>query len=221
MYRGHGPRRSVLYMPGSNARALEKARSLPADALILDLEDAVAPDAKRDARAQVVERGQGRRLSARREVVIRVNGLNTPWGYADLVAAADRRRRCDPAAQDRELGECAPGGDRAGGQRRAGRSLDLVHDGDAARDSERRGDRRRQSARRLLRHGHLGPDQGPARAPHARPAADDHRHSGSACWRRAPSGSPSSTACISTSRTMRVSSGLPRRGASSASTARR
>jgi len=80
------PRRSVLYMPGSNTRALEKARTLAADGLILDLEDAVAPDAKTDARANVaaaVEQGYGRR-----EVLVRINGLNTPWGYADLEAVA-------------------------------------------------------------------------------------------------------------------------------------
>ena len=81
------PRRSVLYMPGSNARALEKGRSLPADGLILDLEDAVAPDAKDTARDQIVAAlaagGYGKR-----EIQIRTNGLNTPWGYADIVAAA-------------------------------------------------------------------------------------------------------------------------------------
>jgi citrate lyase subunit beta / citryl-CoA lyase len=81
------PRRSVLYMPGSNARAMEKARSIPADALILDLEDAVAPDAKQMAREQVCaalrEGGYGKR-----EMVVRVNALDTPWGLADLVAAA-------------------------------------------------------------------------------------------------------------------------------------
>ncbi|MBX9591424.1 MAG: CoA ester lyase [Hyphomonadaceae bacterium] len=81
------PRRSVLYMPGSNARALEKAKSLPADALILDLEDAVAPEAKGAARDQVCAAvaagGYGRR-----ELVIRVNALDTPWGKADLAAAA-------------------------------------------------------------------------------------------------------------------------------------
>jgi citrate lyase subunit beta/citryl-CoA lyase len=80
------PRRSVLYMPGSNARALEKAKSLPADALILDLEDAVAPDAKAAARDQVCAAvkagGYGRR-----ELVIRINALDTPWGKADLDAA--------------------------------------------------------------------------------------------------------------------------------------
>jgi citrate lyase subunit beta/citryl-CoA lyase len=81
------PRRSVLYMPGVNARALEKSRSLPADAVIFDLEDAVAPDAKLMARKQIIEAvaagGYGKR-----EVLIRTNGLNTPWGYDDLVAVA-------------------------------------------------------------------------------------------------------------------------------------
>jgi citrate lyase subunit beta/citryl-CoA lyase len=81
------PRRSVLYMPGSNARALEKAKTIAADALILDLEDAVAPDAKAAAREQVCaavkEGGYGPR-----ELVIRVNALDTPWGEADLAAAA-------------------------------------------------------------------------------------------------------------------------------------
>ncbi len=81
------PRRSALYMPGSNARALEKARSLPADVLIFDLEDAVAPGLKAEARAQVLaalrEGGYGSR-----EVVVRVNGASTPWGRDDLIALA-------------------------------------------------------------------------------------------------------------------------------------
>jgi len=81
------PRRSVLYVPGSNLRALEKAKTLAADALILDLEDAVAPDAKHTARAQVCEAVKAGGFG-QREVVIRVNGLNTPWGYDDLVAAS-------------------------------------------------------------------------------------------------------------------------------------
>jgi len=80
------PRRSVLYMPGSNARALEKAATLPADALILDLEDAVAPDAKELARAQVCAAVKDRRF-AKREVIIRVNGLDTEWGHDDIEAA--------------------------------------------------------------------------------------------------------------------------------------
>jgi citrate lyase subunit beta / citryl-CoA lyase len=81
------PRRSVLYMPGSNARALEKARSLPADALILDLEDAVAPEAKETARAQVCAAVAAGGYGGR-EVAIRINGLETAWGQADLEAAA-------------------------------------------------------------------------------------------------------------------------------------
>lgn len=84
------PRRSVLYMPGSNARALEKAREIAADALILDLEDAVAPDVKDTAREQVCAAvkagGYGRR-----EIVIRTNGIDTPWFKADLAAAAEAK----------------------------------------------------------------------------------------------------------------------------------
>jgi citrate lyase subunit beta / citryl-CoA lyase len=81
------PRRSVLYVPGANLRAMDKAKTLAADALIFDLEDAVAPDAKRDARIQVVNAVKAGGYGSR-ELVIRVNGLNTPWGYADLVAAS-------------------------------------------------------------------------------------------------------------------------------------
>ncbi|MCW1842075.1 HpcH/HpaI aldolase/citrate lyase family protein [Prosthecomicrobium hirschii] len=81
------PRRSVLYMPGSNARALEKAKTLEADALILDLEDAVAPDAKEIAREQVCRAVQDGGYGDR-ELVIRINGLDTTWGKADLKAAA-------------------------------------------------------------------------------------------------------------------------------------
>ncbi|MBV8977636.1 MAG: CoA ester lyase [Alphaproteobacteria bacterium] len=80
------PRRSVLYMPGSNARALEKARALAADALILDLEDAVAPDAKELARRQVCDAVAARGFG-KREVIVRINALATPWGEADLAAA--------------------------------------------------------------------------------------------------------------------------------------
>jgi citrate lyase subunit beta / citryl-CoA lyase len=81
------PRRSVLYMPGSNARALEKAKTLPADCLILDLEDAVAPDAKTGARDQAVAAVKGGGYGSR-ELIIRINGLATPWGADDLKAAA-------------------------------------------------------------------------------------------------------------------------------------
>lgn len=81
------PRRSVLYMPGSNARALEKAKTLAADALILDLEDAVAPDAKALAREQVCKAVSDGGYGAR-ELIIRTNGLDTPWGKDDIIAAA-------------------------------------------------------------------------------------------------------------------------------------
>ena len=81
------PRRSVLYMPGSNARALEKAKTLPADGVILDLEDSVAPDAKETARAQVADAVKAGGFGAR-EVFIRVNAVDTPWHAEDLSAAA-------------------------------------------------------------------------------------------------------------------------------------
>jgi citrate lyase subunit beta/citryl-CoA lyase len=80
------PRRSVLYMPGSNARAIEKARTLPADVVILDLEDSVAPEAKAAARQQVMDAvtaGFGPR-----EVIVRINGLDTQWWLDDLNAVA-------------------------------------------------------------------------------------------------------------------------------------
>jgi len=81
------PRRSVLYMPGSNARALDKAKTLPADGLILDLEDAVAPDAKAVAREQVCAAVKAGGYGGR-ELIIRGNGLDTPWGVDDIAAAA-------------------------------------------------------------------------------------------------------------------------------------
>jgi citrate lyase subunit beta/citryl-CoA lyase len=82
------PRRSVLYMPGANARALDKARTLPADALILDLEDSVAPDAKAEARARVAEAVAAGGYGPR-EVTVRVNAPGTPWHSDDLRAAAE------------------------------------------------------------------------------------------------------------------------------------
>ena len=81
------PRRSVLYMPSANERALEKAKTLPADAIIFDLEDAVAPDAKVSARAQAVAAASSGAYG-RRELTIRCNGLDTPWGAEDVAAAA-------------------------------------------------------------------------------------------------------------------------------------
>src|SRR5579859_1870848 len=81
------PRRSMLYMPGSNARAMEKARELPADAVIFDLEDAVAPDAKATARALIVE-ALKKGGFGHREVLVRINGLDTAWWRDDLAGAA-------------------------------------------------------------------------------------------------------------------------------------
>ena len=84
------PRRSVLYMPGANERALEKAKTLPADSLILDLEDAVAPEAKVEARDRVcnVVKAGG---YGPRELIIRINGQDTEWGKADLRAAVQAK----------------------------------------------------------------------------------------------------------------------------------
>jgi citrate lyase subunit beta/citryl-CoA lyase len=81
------PRRSILYMPGSNTRAMEKARTLPADGFIFDLEDAVAPEAKEIARRQAIEAAQAGGFGSR-EVFIRINSLDSPWGADDLAAAA-------------------------------------------------------------------------------------------------------------------------------------
>ncbi len=81
------PRRSVLYMPAANERALEKAKTIAADAIIFDLEDAVAPDAKLSARTNAVA-AAGSTEYGNRELTIRCNGLDTPWGADDLAAAA-------------------------------------------------------------------------------------------------------------------------------------
>ena len=81
------PRRSALYMPSSNEKALEKAKTIPADALIFDLEDAVAPDAKPAARANAVAAAKSGDYG-RREITIRCNGLDTQWGADDITAAA-------------------------------------------------------------------------------------------------------------------------------------
>ncbi|MBV9971617.1 MAG: CoA ester lyase [Xanthobacteraceae bacterium] len=84
------PRRSVLYMPGSNARALEKAKNLLCDAIILDLEDSIAPDAKVAARQQVADAVKAGGFGAR-EVIVRINALDTQWWIDDLTAAANAR----------------------------------------------------------------------------------------------------------------------------------
>ncbi|MFC0240588.1 HpcH/HpaI aldolase/citrate lyase family protein [Rhodopseudomonas telluris] len=82
------PRRSLLFMPGSNARALEKARLLAADGLILDLEDAVAPDAKAQAREQIAAAVAAKGFG-HREVLVRINALDSPWWQDDMAMAAN------------------------------------------------------------------------------------------------------------------------------------
>lgn len=111
------PRRSALYMPASNPRAVEKARSLACDVVILDLEDAVLPDAKEGARADAVAAVAAGGFG-RREVAVRVNALSTSWGEADLAAAAAAgpdavlapkiRSPEDIAAYDRALSAAPP-----------------------------------------------------------------------------------------------------------------
>lgn len=86
MSTAHRPRRSCLYMPGANARAMEKAREIPADTLILDLEDAVAPEAKGEARGAIAAALKAGGYGPR-ELVVRMNGLDTGWGHADLEMA--------------------------------------------------------------------------------------------------------------------------------------
>ena len=87
------PLRSVLYMPAANARALEKAQTIPADGIIFDLEDAVAPDAKAQAREQACAAATSG-LYGDRTLTIRCNGLDTPWGADDIAAAS----KAGPAA---------------------------------------------------------------------------------------------------------------------------
>ena len=81
------PRRSALYMPGSNPRALEKARGLACDVIIIDLEDAMAPESK-DVARQIIASALAEGGYGGREILLRVNGLDTPWGHADLTFAA-------------------------------------------------------------------------------------------------------------------------------------
>ena len=81
------PRRSALYMPSSNEKALEKAKTIASDAIIFDLEDAVSPDAKPAARANAVAAANSGAYGSR-ELTIRCNGLDTPWGADDIAAAA-------------------------------------------------------------------------------------------------------------------------------------
>ena len=100
------PRRSALYLPASNPRAIEKARTLPCDVVILDLEDAVAPEAKAGARRRRW-RPQAAGFGGR-ELVIRINALDSEWGADDLAALAARSARCGAGAQGVERGRPRP-----------------------------------------------------------------------------------------------------------------
>ena len=195
------PRRSALYMPGSKPRALEKARGLAADVLILDLEDAVIPAEKAGARDAVAEAVRARAYG-RREVVIRINGLDTPWGADDLAAAAE----CRPDAilvpkveAASALGDVEMRLERAG----AGDIAALGDDRDAARRAACRRDRALLALARLPGDGHERPRRRAPRRPDARPRAAGDRRSPSASSPRARTGSPSSTACTTPSTTSR------------------
>ncbi len=185
------PRRSVLYMPGSNARALEKARELPADCLILDLEDAVAPEAKPQGRENIVnalKTGFGDR-----EVMVRINGLDTRWWVDDLNAMLGGGAKPDailvPKISDpNQL------------QDLASRFVDLHTDPHVRiwammetplamlnAGANCRGLARFRDAALGLRHGHQRSRQGYARAPCSRPradaaVADDLRRRGARLW---------------------------------------
>ena len=98
------PLRSVLYIPGSKARALDKARGLPADAIIFDLEDAVSVDEKETARATLADALAAGGYGARMRIV-RINGLDTEWGVDDAKAAKEwvRTRFCCPKCRPRRI----------------------------------------------------------------------------------------------------------------------
>ena len=147
------PRRSLLFMPGSNARALEKARNLPADGIILDLEDLVAPDAKALARDQIAKAiaagGFGKR-----EILIRINSLDSPWWVDDVGMAGKARPDGILVPKISSVDDLNAIADRL--QRYQRRCLDqgLGHDRDRARGAGRRQARRRvegfrNAARRL------------------------------------------------------------------------
>jgi len=161
------PRRSVLYMPGSNAKALAKAATLAADALILDLEDSVAPDAKDAARVQVVAAAKGD--FGGREVVIRVNGPHTPGGRTTSSPPPPlARTRCccqrsmTPARSCPQPASCA--------SRRARANPHLGNDGNAKRHSQRRPDRSGGGRFDLPARGH---GDGPQRPRQGDPSSSD------------------------------------------------
>lgn len=113
------PRRSLLYMPGANTRAMEKAKDIDCDTIIFDLEDAVSPDAKAQARQQVLASLSGAGYGYR-ELVVRANGLDTPWGAEDVMAFAgqDIAAMLFPKIEDSaQVAEIVAAVDAAGGER--------------------------------------------------------------------------------------------------------
>ena len=219
------PRRSVLYMPGSNARALEKAKTLPADGVILDLEDAVAPDAKAAARDQVVAAVKAGGFGAR-EVFIRINGFDTPWFADDLAAAAAAAPDAIlipkiSTAEQLELIGAAPA--RACTPISRSRIWAMIETPTAifnVREIAAAATRRRDAARRL-RARHQRSRQGDARAHRARPRPDAAVAHDLPARRARITASTSSTASTTTSPTPKASRPNARRRATSASTARR
>ena len=181
------PRRSVLYMPGANVRALDKARGLPADALILDLEDAVAPDEKPKARENVrAALGQGG--YGKREIFVRINALETPWGFADAELAAGSGRRRGAGAQGRERRAGAPGRQHPGAVRLAGHPARVGDDGDAAGSSGREIAQDPPALAGFVMPQRLVKDLRAAHTPYGGRSSPD---SASRCSRRVRSGSPS------------------------------
>ena len=150
-------RRSVLYMPGANERALEKAKSLPADALILDLEDLVAPEAKIAAREKVCAAVKGGGYG-RREIIIRPNALETAWGTADILAAAEAAPDAILLPKVAHPGDIISAAKILKSVHASGENAALGHDGNAAVDPlcARNLRHRRQSREPALvpRHGH-------------------------------------------------------------------
>jgi hypothetical protein len=218
------PRRSVLYMPGSNARALEKAKSIPADALILDLEDAVAPEAKETARVQVCAAvkagGYGHR-----ELIIRVNALDTPWGKADIEAAAAAApdaillpkpgTGADIVRATEALAHAgAPDKTRLWAMIET--PLAILNVADIASASQRQG-----CAARLLRPWVERPRQGDARRSFDQPASLLSTGCPPRSQRHEPTASTRSTASTTTSGMQRATSASACTAAASASTARR
>ena len=218
------PRRSLLFMPGSNARALEKARNLPADGIILDLEDSVAPDAKALARDQIAQAIAAKGFG-KREVLIRINALDSPWWIDDVAMAGKARPDGILVPKVSSVEDLV--GDRRSPQRRQRRCLDpgLGDDRDRARGAACRGTRRRlarsENAAGRLRvraQRYFAGDADPHAAGPRRDAADDHAlHSGDARLTASKfSTGPTAISAMST-----ASARNARRAAISASTARR